>query len=67
MKAIDIPSLRMKTNCPAYRLTQIPGCTISADDIKAAIAIDVIDGNRETPVDLEAKLVATDVDLLIYK
>lgn len=67
MKAIDIPALRMKTNCPAYRLTQIPGCTISADDIKAAIAIDVIDGNRETPVDLEAKLVSTDVDLLIYK
>ena len=66
-KAIDVKALRMKSNCPVYRLTKIPGCTLSVGDLKAAVAVDVINGDRESPVDLQANLVKTDAELLIYR
>lgn len=66
--AISIKSTRTATNSPAYRMTQLPGTTVSTTTINTAIAIDREQTGRPGPVDTRGcGMIHTDVDQLVYK
>lgn len=66
--AISIQSTRTATNSSAYRLTQLPGTTVSTTTLNTAMALDREETGRPGPIDnRDGGIVHTDVDLLIYK